>query len=326
MEKNLINYLILPKGVQSIIFKSYVYFIPFLYSLTLDLNHVRNFLIFLLIFGLFEFIINPSRYQLNDLADYKGDQQRQYHWRRPVNKDNKFLVLAIALSRFTLGTSIAFFLDIKLGYLAIAFLTLHLFYDHFAKKHSPILSIFAVSIAYPLRSLTIFYGLDIPLTQTSLVILLSIFLYSTYMVVQWRKNETFFILQNNLFPKPHFKFFSNHKINFLICSVLLVFLFVFISMIASLAKISSDSTLLIYLLVFFLTLIISLSSKDMLNKISAQSHNIIIAFLFVILTFNRFLIALAIALISTFIIFWYHRIYLEKFARNYFSKTYYDKT
>jgi hypothetical protein len=260
------------------------------------------------------------------LTDYKDDQQRQYHWRRPVNKDNKFLVLAIALSRFTLGTGAVFFLDIKLGYLAMAFLTLQLFYDHFAKKHSPLLSIFTVSIAYPLRSLTIFYGLEIPLNQTSLLVLLSIFLYSTYMVIQWRKNESLFISTNILPPKPHSEFFISPKINFLIFSILLTFLFVFISLITSLTKIDTNNTLLIYLLVVLLTVILLLSDKYILNKITAQSHNIIIAFLFIILTLDRFLIALAIALISTFIIFWYHRIYVEKFASNYFNKTHYDKT
>jgi len=326
MEKNLISYLILPKGVQSIIFKSYVYFVPFLYSLILGLNRPQDFLLLLLIFGLFEFVINPSRYQINDLADYEDDQQRQYHWRRPVNKDNKFWVLTVALFRFALGTGVAFFLDIRLGYLAIAFLTLQLFYDHFAKKHSPLLSIFTVSIAYPLRSLTIFYGLEIPLNQTSFLVLLSLFFFSTYMVIQWRKNESLFILKNNLTPKPHFEFFSSPGINFLIFSVLLTFLFVFISLVISLVKIGTGSTLLIYLLAVFLTVILSLSNKYVLNKIIAQSHNIIIAFLFIILTIDRFLIALAIALVSILIIFWYHRIYVEKFASSYFKKAHYDKT
>lgn len=181
-------------------------------------------------------------------------------------------------------------------------------------------------MAYPLRSLTIFYGLEIPLNQTGLLVLLSIFLYSTYMVIQWRKNESLFISKNNLTPKPCLEFFSNSRINFLIFPVLLTFLFVFISLVTSLAKIDTNNTLLIYLLVVFLTLILSLSNKYILNKITAQSHNIIIAFLFIVLTLDRFLIALAITLISTFIIFWYHRIYVEKFASNYFNKIRYDKT
>lgn len=80
MQKNLINYLLLPKGIQSILFKSYVYFVPFLYSLTIDTNYIHSFLLVVAIFGLFEFAINPSRYQLNDIADYKEDQQRHHHW------------------------------------------------------------------------------------------------------------------------------------------------------------------------------------------------------------------------------------------------------
>jgi 4-hydroxybenzoate polyprenyltransferase len=183
MQRSLINYLILPKEVQSILFKSYVYFVPFLCALTIDINHTRNFFLFIAIFFLFELIINPSRYQLNDTADYKGDRQRHYHWQRPINEANKSLVLIVALSRFIFGTAIAFLLDTKLGFLAIAFLALQLFYDYYAKKLSPLLAIFAVSIAYPLRSLTIFYGLDVGLDKTSTLLLLSILFYSTYMVI-----------------------------------------------------------------------------------------------------------------------------------------------
>lgn len=79
MQKSLINYLILPKGVQSIIFKSFVYFVPFLYSLTINTNYIRNFLLFIFIFILFEFVINPARYRLNDIANYKEDRQRHYY-------------------------------------------------------------------------------------------------------------------------------------------------------------------------------------------------------------------------------------------------------
>lgn len=326
MEIGLIKYLILPKGMQSILFKSYVYFLPFLYSLIIELGYLQKFLPFLLIFGLFEFVINPSRYQLNDLMDYEGDQQRKHHWQRPVTKDNKSLVLIVVLSRFTLGTSIAFLLDIRLGYLAIAFLALQLFYDNFAKKCSPLLVIITVSIAYPLRSLTIFYGLDITLDRTGLFLLLSILLYSAYMVSQWRKNESLFIIKNKLTPKPHAEFFSSPKINFLIFLILLAFLSVFISLIILLARVGPDDALIIYLTSLFLIITLSLPYRGIINKITAQSHNIIIAFLFIVLTLDKFLIAFAIAIFSILVIFWYHEIYVEKFASNYFNETHYDKT
>jgi hypothetical protein len=325
MQGSLINYLILPKGILSILFKSYVYFVPFLYALTIDINHARNFFLFIAIFFLFEFIINPSRYQLNDIADCKGDQQRHYHWQRPVNEANKFLVLFVALFRFIFGTTIAFFLDAKLGFLAIAFIAFQFFYDYCAKKASPILAIFTVSIAYPLRSLAIFYGLDIELDKTSALILLSVLFYSTYMVIQWRKHESLFIARNKLLPKPHSEFFSSRKTNFLSVSVLILFFIVFIPMIATLLKIDSRSVVIIYSVSVFLIIILLLSNKEIINQIAAQSHNIFIAFLFIIFTLDKLLISLSISIITIFITIWYHRIYVGRFANHYFNETHYEK-
>lgn len=325
MQKSLINYLILPKGIQSIIFKSYVYFVPFLYSLIIDSNYIRNLLLFIAIFGLFEFVINPSRYQLNDIADYKGDQQRRYHWDRPVNETNKSLVLVVALLRFISGTAIAFFLNIKLGYLAILFLLLQLFYDYFAKKLHAILAIFTVSIAYPLRSLTIFYGLNVGLDKASFLILLAIFFYSTYMVIQWRKCESLFITRNKLLPKPHSEFFNNPKIDLLIYSVILLFFVAFITLIITLMKIDTTSGNIIYGISVSLMIILALSKKEIINRIAAQSHNILIAFMFIAFTPNKFLISFAAAVITIFFVIWYHRIYVDKFANRYFNETYYER-
>ncbi|GIW67022.1 MAG: hypothetical protein KatS3mg096_536 [Candidatus Parcubacteria bacterium] len=325
MQKNLINYLILPKGIQSIIFKSYVYFIPFLYSLTIDSNYIRNFLLFIVIFSLFEFVINPSRYQLNDIADYKEDQQRHHHWQRPVNEANKSLILTVALSRFVLGTTIAFILNMKLGYLAILFIALQLFYDYFAKKLSALLSIFTVAIAYPLRSLTIFYGLSISLNKTVLLILFTLFFYSTYMVIQWRKYESLFIAKNKLLPKPHSEFFRSSKTNLLVHSVLIAFFIVFILLIITLMKIDTGKNI-ISGVSMFLIIILMLLNKEIISRIIAQFHNIFIAFLFIVFTLDKFLIGLATAVITIFIVFWYHKVYIDKFASRYFSEAHYEKT
>jgi len=324
MEKDLVSYLFLPKGIKSILFKSYVYFVPFLYSFTFSSYSLKSFLLFFFIFFLFEFLINPARYQLNDVVDCKNDQKRKHHWQRPVSKNNKTLVITVALLRFTLGTSIAFFLDSRLGYLGIAFLLLQLFYDHFAKRFFPFLSIFVISVAYPLRSLTIFYGLEIPLNYTSFLLLLSIFLYSTYTVIQWRKHESLFIKKNKLTPKPHSDFFINPKIDFFAFIFLSMFLFVFILLVNLLMKMDANSALTIYITSVFVIITLSLN-KNTIDKITGYFHNIIIAFLFIVLTLNRFLIALSIAIISIFAMFWYHMIYVKKFANNYFSKTYEEK-
>lgn len=325
MEKQLISYLILPKGIQSMLFKLYAYFIPFLYSLIFSENYWENLLWFLLIFFLFEFIINPSLYQFNDLIDYTGDQQREHHWQRPVNKNNRRLILAVAISRFIFGTILAFVLDVKFGYLAILFLILQFFYDHFAKKYSPFTAILAVTIAYPLRSLTILYGLEIKLDQTAILLLLSIFLYATYMVFQWRKNESFFILNKKLISKPHSEFFSSPKINSLIFIKLLLFLVVFIQLITSLAKLDLNNASIIYAISLVFIIIFFLANKNIFKKIINQSHNIFMALVFVALTLDKFFIALIISIITIFILIWYHRIYVERFAKNYFNENHYDK-
>jgi len=324
MKKEFISYLILPKGFKSILFKSYVYFIPFLYSLNYPGSSGQKFLWFLFIFFLFEFVINPSRYQLNDFKDYKEDQQRKYHWRRPVNEENRHLVPMVATSRFIIGTIIAFSLDIRLAYLAVLFLLLQIFYDYFVKRYSPFLAVFVVSIAYPLRSLTILYGLKMEINQIVILLLLSIFLYATYMVFQWRKNESLFILIKNLTPKPHYKFFSNQKMNSIIFINLLVFLVVFILFIVFIMEIDKYSTLIVYIASSTTVAMFSLFNVNVLKNISNQSHNILIIFIFTILTFNKFFIATAISVVIIFVIFWYHKIYVERFAINYFYKNHYE--
>lgn len=325
MKKSLINYLILPKGFQGILFKSYVYFIPFLYSLTIDFQYFYNFLTFLLIFVLFEVVVNPSRYQLNDVIDYKEDMQRGYHWQRPVSQENKSLVITVALLRFMLGTVIAFILDVRLGYIAIALFALQFFYDHFAKKLSSILAIFTIAIAYPIRSLTVFYGLGLILDKTSVLLLLSILFYSTYMVIQWRKYESNFIARNKLIPKSHSEFFSNSKINFLDSSILLVLIIVLVSSVISLTEIDTGGATLVYGSSILLVIILSFCNKNIFNEVIAQSHNIFIALLFLILTLNKFLIGLALSWFSIFILLWYHRVYIERFANSYFKETHYGK-
>ncbi len=320
MNEALVHYLLLPKGIRSILFKSYVYFTPFLYSLILDINNVNYLPRFLLIFILFEFVINPSRYQLNDVVDYVGDQQRQYHWKRPVNETNRYLVVIVAILRWLFGTIIAFFLDVNIGYIAVILFMLQFFYDQFAKKASAILAILTVSIAYPIRSMSVLYGLGINLDQVSIFILLSIFFYSTYMVIQWRKQEALFIREQKLTPKFHSDFFSSNKINFLISSILLALFITFVHMIISLAKIDSNGMMIIYFVsgvevVFFYNL-----NNEMLAKIASQTHNIIIFSLFVTLTVNLFFISLAVTTIFIFIIFWYHKIYVNKFSKDYFER------
>lgn len=325
MQKSLINYLILPKGFRSILFKSYVYFVPFFYFLTIDVSYAHNFLLFVVIFILFELVINPFRYQLNDIVDYKEDRQRHYHWQRPVGRDDKILVLIVALSRFVIGTTIVFLLDIKLGFLAIIFLILQFFYDYYAKKTSPFLAVFVVSMAYPLRSLTIFYGLDVELGAEGVLVLLSVLFYSSYMVIQWRKHESLFITKNKLLPKPHSEFFGSYKINFLSFFVLVLFFIVFIPLVVILMKIEPKSTVVIYGMSGFIMVVFFLLSKEIIKQTAAQSHNIFILSLFVIFTLDKLLISLFISVVTIFLFVWYHRIYVDEFANHYFNESHYEK-
>ena len=325
MEKLFIKYIILPKGIKSILFKSFVYFIPFLYSLNFHRNHWQDLLWFMFIFFLFEFIIIPTRYQLNDLTDYKSDQLRKYHWQRPINKNNKWIIFTAALTRFMLGTVIAFSLDERLGYLAILLLALQIFYDIFAKKNSPYLAILIISIAYPLRSLTVLYGLGIEFKQTVLFLLLFIFVYAMYIVFQWRRNESLFILSKKLTPKPHSGFFSSPKISTIIFIHLIALLVSFTFLLTSLAKLDNNGAGIIYIISLILVIILSLISINIFKKLISQSHNIFLAFIFFVLTFNKFFITLVISVITIFIFFWYHRIYIERFAKSYFNENHYDK-
>jgi len=274
---------------------------------------------------LFELVINPSRYQLNDVVDYEGDQRRGHHWQRPVNKENILLVVVIALSRFILGTTIAFILDIRLGYIAIALLTLQLLYDHFAKNFSPFLAVFTVALAYPIRSISMFYGLKIELNNISGLLLLSIFFYSAYMVIQWRKYESIYITVNKLSSKTHSDFFSSHIIEFLNSFILLALVIVFVPLVVSLLKIDAANAVPVYVLSTFFAITLLLCNKNILNKIFAQSHNILISLIFLILTQNKYITGLTISWFSIFVLFWYHRIYVERFADNYFTQTHYEK-
>ncbi len=325
MNKQFIKYLVLPKGIKSIFFKSYAYLIPLMYFLFFSKNYWKNLLYFLFIFFLFEFIINPARYQLNDLIDYKEDQQRKHHWQRPVDKENLKIVLIIAITRFLFGTIIAFSVDIKLGYLAILFLALQIFYDLFAKKHSSLLAIFTISIAYPLRSLTILFGFKINFDQTIFILLLSIFLYATYMVFQWRRNESLFILNMNLAQKPHSTFFCNPKIKLIIFINLLLFLTTFNVLIVFMTKSDKDDAIIIYALSLTMIIMLSLFEKNIFKILIDQLQNILIVFIFIILTFNKLLIILVISVTTIFITFWYHKIYIEKFAEIYFNKNHHEK-
>lgn len=325
MNQHLIQYLILPKGVKSILFKLYVYAIPFLYSLGLERDHSRDFWQFLFILFLFEFVINPARYQFNDFIDYAGDQQRGHHWKRPVNEGNRWKVLLVASLRFVLGTSIAFFWDIRLGYLALTFLILQILYDLLVKKYSPMLSILIVSIAYPLRSLVAFYVLDIETNRTVYFLLLSIFLYATYMVLQWRRNESLVIIRDDLIKKAGTDFFSKPRINLIIIITMLLFIASFILSVNYLLNINNKFALLIYVASTILISILILWGKQLLKEVTNQFHNIFIVAIFIVLTLNKNWIALVVTLITILAMFWYHQVYIKQFSENYFNKSHYGK-
>lgn len=324
MDKVFIKYLILPKGFKSILFKSYVYFIPFLYYLYSADYHWYNSLKFVIILFLFELLILPARYQINDIVDYKEDQQRKNHWQRPVNSENGKTVFTVLSSRFLFGTILTFFLDIRLGYLSLTFLALQLFYDFFAKKKSCFLAVLTISVAYPLRSLLIIYGMGMAFNQTIILLLLSIFLYGTYMVFQWRRNESYFISNNKLIPKPNSESFKDTKIKSLLFINLFLFITIFILSINSLLNISKNDTIITLVISLSFSIILSLLNKENFEKLIEQSQNFFIIAIFLVLTTSRPLLALTVSIITIFIIFWYHRIYIEKFSENYFNKKHYD--
>jgi len=126
-------------------------------------------------------------------------------------------------------------------------------------------------------------------------------------------------------PKPHSEFFSSHKTNFLSFSILTLFFIVFIPLIATLIKIDAMSVVMVYGVSASLIIILLLSNKEIINQIAAQAHNIFIAFLFIIVTLDRLLIGLSISIITIFVVIWYHRIYVDKFASHYFNEMHHEK-
>lgn len=325
MKKSLIKYILLPKGFTSILFKSYVYFVPFLYILSFSDNITNSVLIFLELFILFEFVIGPSRYQFNDYVDYESDQKRKFNWNRPVNKQNKNLILLACLSRFVVGSKIAFLIDFRLGILAVLLFLVQVFYDLFAKKYSTTLSVLLVSAAYPLRSMVIFWGFDFGLNLSAYLILFLVFSYATYTVLQWRKNESLFIISNDLDHKPRTRSFVSKKIEWTMLIILGVFLLTMSVLIAVLLKIGSFNMWILVGVSLVFILLFSTLKSGILSWIARQSHNIIILLIFICILGNPMSVVVSISTAVIFITFWYHKVYIKEFATKYFNQKHYEK-
>ena len=321
MNNILLKYLILPKGVKSIFFKSYVYFIPFLYALKFSSNYFHSVVLFFSVFFLFEFVINPARYQLNDSIDYEGDQKRKFNWVRPVNKANVKIVLRICFLRFILGTSLVFLIDFRLAILAIVLFLLQIIYDFFAKKNSAFMAIFVVSVAYPIRSLAVFFCLNIQMTSTVYLILLCIFMYSTYMIIQWRKNESFFILSNNLEQKYNSSVFSKKSVDLFLNIILGVFLCCFYFLIIDLLKVQETEIMFVSIISFLITVFLIFN----IRMVISQPHNILALFIFLLLLDSNVISSISIITIVALSIIWYHKLYVVEFAKIYFKEKKYEK-
>lgn len=320
MSDHILRYILLPKGLKSILFKSYAYFLPFLYLLTIAFEYLSYIFYFLFIFFLFEIIINPSRYQFNDLKDFEGDKKRGHNWYRPFVNDDRNLVFFAAVLRFLLGTSIAFLLDYRLAVLAFIFIVSQFFYDYFAKEYHPLLSVIIISIMYPLRSLTVIYGLNVDFDLNVYILLILIFLFAEYMVLQWRKNESFFIYEKKLVPKSNSSFFITKKLELLISFNLLLFLMSLVTFIISFFRFNLDNSIILYSFSIFLFLFLLIIKREKLYSLISQFHSLLFFIIFAILTLNKFIISLSIVTVTTLVLIWYHRIYVSRFSDNYFIK------
>lgn len=324
IDKNFLKYLILPKGIQSIIYKLYVYLIPFLISLGIEReNHLRDFFIFVSIFALFEIIINPVRYQLNDIKDFKEDIQRGNRWIKPVSEKNKKTILFFIFFRFFIGAAVAFFVNPKLLILAVLFVVLQLLYDYLFKPRMPIISIISISVAYPLRFLTIFFGLNIAVSFPYFILITAIFFYAFYMAAQWRRQESIFILGNGLVKKPFATYFSGEAIVLFINFSLIMFL---LFMIWSVSNLMNINNLMASGIILTCTISGLFFRQERLKKLNNQLHNIIAINIFSLLTKNNYLIVLATSLSLTYLLLWYNDFYVNNFAVKYFSEKHYDET
>lgn len=322
MNKTFFKYLILPKGIQSIFYKLYVYLIPFLISLGLERDdHLYDFFILVLLFILFEIVINPARYQLNDVKDFREDLQRGNRWIKPVSERNKKIVLLFILLRCLIGFSIAFLINPKLFILALSFILLQLLYDYLFKPRMPIMSVISISIAYPLRSLAIFFGLNMTIILPYLVLMAAMFFYAFYTAMQWRRHESFFILENGLVKKPFIIYFSGGNTRLLIDFSLIMFLVLIILSISSLMNVGNfnASSIVLFCIIFGLFL-----RHERLKLLNNYMNNIIVIDVFSLLIRNDYLIVLIISVNLTYLLLWYNDFYINDFAEKYFSKIHYE--
>lgn len=318
--KMFIKYLFLPKGVMSILFKSYVYIIPFVFVLNQGANNFKDFVLFFAIFFIFEFIIGPARYQINDCVDFDSDKKRGNRWERPLNKDNKNTVIITVALRFILGTVLVFLIKPILLIIALSLILLQLMYDFFGKKHSVLLAVFFISVAYPIRALSVLCAFNVNFSMSVYLILVSIFFYSVYSVIQWRRNESIFILENSLEKKPNTDFFAKKDLDYPLLVSLFIYLSALLLLLVDLSSISFEQSKIVSLFLLLSIVIFATFSKDLLTKIAQQGHNIIVLSIFATVLNNPIANVLIFGLSLILLSFWYHRVYIEKFAINYFQK------
>lgn len=97
MNLNKIYYFVLPKGIRGLLYKSY----PYITAAVVGYLDTKTFqpISLLEVFILFEVLISPARYILNDIHDYKGDKERGNRWSKPVDTGDKDWLYAGAILR-----------------------------------------------------------------------------------------------------------------------------------------------------------------------------------------------------------------------------------
>lgn len=223
---------------------------------------------------LFECCIVGTRYHLNDLKDFKEDQKRGLHWKKFVNTSNRKEVFFVAIVKFIIGTILACFFNLKLFILAILFIVLQIFYDYYAKQYLPLISIATIAIAYPLRSLVIFYGLNIVLPlDILLLILLSAFFFAMFCGLNWRYYETLFFQTKGILKKPNSDFFISRKASNYIVASEYSFLFFFMYLIKILLDVK-HLYIIFVILSLFLRLFFENIGTDRLRNITIYINSL----------------------------------------------------
>src|SRR2546421_302264 len=113
-----IRFLMFPKGLQGILYRSFYYIPSFVVIISRD-SETPNIARCLLAYAIIEGLVCTSRNVLNDLKDYREDELRGHRWRRFVSEANFKAALSLLILKLAFSVGLAFLFSVKLGWIAV---------------------------------------------------------------------------------------------------------------------------------------------------------------------------------------------------------------